>query len=92
VVLVRREAHAPIDLLQIDESAEAGQSAKLKELRESRDNSRVRATLDELRRVAEGTANTMPAILDCVRAMATTGEICDAFRDVFGTYQETGVL
>jgi methylmalonyl-CoA mutase N-terminal domain/subunit len=86
------EHDEPIDLLQIDESAEAGQSAKLKELRESRDNSRVRATLDELRRVAEGTANTMPAILDCVRAMATTGEICDAFRDVFGTYQETGVL
>jgi len=52
----------------------------------------VRAALDELRRVAEGKANTMPAILDAVRALATTGEICDAFRDVFGTYQETSVL
>jgi len=82
----------PIELLQIDESAEASQSAKLKELRAARDNSRVRASLDELRRVAEGKANTMPAILDAVRAMATTGEICEALRDVFGTYQETSVV
>ena len=31
----------------------------------------------------------MPLILDAVRAYATVGEICDAFRDVFG-YTETG--
>jgi methylmalonyl-CoA mutase N-terminal domain/subunit len=85
-------AEEPIELLQIDESAEASQAAKLKELRAARDNSRVRAALDELRRVGEGKANTMPAILDAVRAMATTGEICDAFRDVFGTYVESSVL
>jgi methylmalonyl-CoA mutase, N-terminal domain len=82
----------PMDLLQIDETAEASQAAKLKDLRAARDNSRVRGTLDELRRTAEGTANTMPAILDCVRALATTGEICDALRQVFGTYQESAVL
>jgi methylmalonyl-CoA mutase N-terminal domain/subunit len=82
----------PIDLLRIDDSAEEGQRAKLKELRAARDNGRVRGALDELRRVAGGAANTMPAILDCVRALATTGEICDALRDVFGTYQENNVL
>ena len=82
----------PMELLQIDETAEVSQQAKLKELRTSRDNSRVRATLDDLRRAAEGTTNTMPAILDCVRALATTGEICDALREVFGTYQESAVL
>ena len=43
-------------------------------------------------REAEGTGNTMPLILDAVRCYATTGEICDAFRDVFGTYTETSVL
>ncbi|MBI2164885.1 MAG: methylmalonyl-CoA mutase [Chloroflexi bacterium] len=34
--------------------------------------------------------NTMPAILDCVEAYCTTGEVCDVFRKVFGEYQETG--
>jgi methylmalonyl-CoA mutase, N-terminal domain len=82
----------PMELLQIDETAEASQAGKLKALRKARDNARVRGSLDELRRVAEGTANTMPAILDCVRALATTGEICDALREVFGTYQESSVL
>ncbi len=41
---------------------------------------------------AEGTGNTMPLILDAVRAYATLGEICDALRAVFGTYQETAHL
>jgi methylmalonyl-CoA mutase N-terminal domain/subunit len=45
--------------------------------------------LDELQRAAEGAENTMPRILDAVRAYATLGEICDALRVVFGTYQET---
>jgi methylmalonyl-CoA mutase N-terminal domain/subunit len=31
----------------------------------------------------------MPCILDAVRAYATLGEICDAMRDVFGSYTET---
>jgi methylmalonyl-CoA mutase N-terminal domain/subunit len=49
----------------------------------------VRKTLSALQRAAEGAENTMPFILDAVRAYATLGEICDAFRDVFGSYQET---
>jgi len=36
--------------------------------------------------------NLMPAILDCVRAYATVGEICHRLRAVFGTYQETSVI
>jgi methylmalonyl-CoA mutase N-terminal domain/subunit len=79
----------PIELLQIDETSARHQSAKLAALRKRRDNGRVRATLDELRRAAEGTENTMPYLLDAVRAYGTLGEICDALRGVFGTYQET---
>jgi methylmalonyl-CoA mutase N-terminal domain/subunit len=58
-------------------------------LRARRDNGNVQKTLDALRRAAEGTENTMPLLLDAVRAYATLGEICDALRGVFGTYQET---
>ena len=43
-------------------------------------------------RAAEGSANTMPFILDAVRAYATVGEIAAAFRDVFGTYTERSVV
>ena len=49
----------------------------------------MQQTLDALQRAAEGTENTMPYLLDAVRAYATLGEICDALRGVFGTYQET---
>jgi methylmalonyl-CoA mutase N-terminal domain/subunit len=82
----------PIELLQIDETAGARQEQKLASLRSRRDNGRVQKSLDALRRAAEGTENTMPFILDAVRAYASLGEIMDAFRGVFGTYQETAHL
>ena len=79
----------PIELLQIDETAGKHQEEKLAALRSRRDNNRVRQSLDALKRAAEGTENTMPCLLDAVRSYATLGEICDALRGVFGTYQET---
>jgi len=81
----------PLPLLVIDETAAAQQSEKLRHLRATRDNALVSETLRALEKVARGTANTMPCILDCVRAYATLGEICDAFRGVFGTYEETSI-
>jgi methylmalonyl-CoA mutase N-terminal domain/subunit len=78
-----------IELLQIDETSASHQIQKLAALRQRRDNCQVQKALDALKRTAEGTENTMPYILDAVRAYATLGEICDALRAVFGTYQET---
>ena len=49
-------------------------------------------TLLALRSAAKGTENTVPFILDAVRAYCTLGEICDTFRDIFGTYTETSIL
>src|SRR5579863_8566582 len=82
----------PIELLHIDESSQQHQLEKLKSLKARRSNDEVTASLAALKRAAEGSENTMPYILDAVRAYATLGEICDAFRDVFGTYTETSVL
>jgi methylmalonyl-CoA mutase N-terminal domain/subunit len=79
----------PIELLHVDEAGGRRQTAKLAALRARRDNGNVQKTLDALRRAAEGTQNTMPLLLDAVRAYATLGEICDALRGVFGTYRET---
>jgi methylmalonyl-CoA mutase N-terminal domain/subunit len=81
-----------IEILQIDPNAQSHQAKKLAALRAKRDNGRVRASLDALQRAAEGTENTMPFILDAVRAYATLGEICDALREVFGSYQETSLV
>jgi methylmalonyl-CoA mutase N-terminal domain/subunit len=78
----------PLELLQIDEAAGRHQEAKLEALRKRRSAAEVGRTLDALKRAAEGSENTMPRILDAVKAYATLGEICDALRDVFGTYQE----
>jgi len=82
----------PIEILQIDQHAQDHQSKKLAALRSRRDNGLVRSSLDALRRAAEGTGNTMPFVLDAVRAYATLGEICDALREVFGSYQETSLV
>jgi len=81
-----------IEVLRIDEKAERGQVAKLKRLREDRDGLAVRASLDRIRRDAEGEANLIPALLDAVRAYATVGEICAALGDIYGWYRETAAV
>ncbi|HTC90854.1 MAG TPA: methylmalonyl-CoA mutase family protein [Bryobacteraceae bacterium] len=82
----------PIEVLGIDESAQAHQLEKLASLKSRRDNARVQVCLKVLRSAASKDENTMPAILDAVRAYATVGEICDTLREVFGAYTETSVL
>jgi methylmalonyl-CoA mutase, N-terminal domain len=88
--------------LYIDESVARQQSAKLKALRARRSNDEVRRTLDALKQAASqepragsngnaSAANTMPYIVDAVRAYATVGEICDALRQVYGTYTEVSI-
>ena len=49
-------------------------------------------TLDALRAAARSGENTMYPLLDCVRAYATVGEMCDALRDVWGVWRETPVF
>jgi methylmalonyl-CoA mutase N-terminal domain/subunit len=78
----------PIPLLEMDPVGYTRQIERLQTLRQERDNGRVGQSLDALRRACQGTENTMPRILDCVRAYATLGEIVDVMRAVFGTYAE----
>ena len=78
-----------LDLLLIDESVAERQIARTRKVRETRDNGRCRTTLEALRKAAAaGDVNMMPLVLDCVRAYATLGEICDTLRAVYGTYEE----
>ncbi len=77
-----------IPILEMDPEGYDRQIGRLAQLRQERDNVRVEATLSALRAAAAGEDNTMPYILDAVRAYATLGEITDIFREVFGTYEE----
>ena len=60
----------------------------IRDRRETRDNARVAVTLEALKEAARGADNTMYPLLDCVRAYATVGEMCDALREVWGEYEE----
>jgi methylmalonyl-CoA mutase N-terminal domain/subunit len=81
-----------IPTLYIDESTGDRQMARLVELRKTRDNEEVRRTLDVLKDTARGTGNTMYPLMDCARAYATVGEMCDALREVWGEYEEVPLI
>jgi methylmalonyl-CoA mutase N-terminal domain/subunit len=81
------------DALYIDESVTGEQLENLRKAKASRDQKAVDAALERLRNAAaDPHANTMPVIIDCVKTYATVGEISDALRDVFGTYQEPALF
>ncbi len=83
-----QEDETQIRTLYIDETTAERQLAHLEELKTTRDNDKVRRSLDALRDIARGRGNTMYPLMDCVRAYATVGEMCDALRDVWGEYEE----
>jgi methylmalonyl-CoA mutase N-terminal domain/subunit len=85
---VDEEEDLRIPILAMDPEGYDRQVNRLRQLRQERDNEGVEQRLNALRNAAEGNDNTMPYILDAVRAYATLGEITDVFRDVFGEYRE----
>jgi methylmalonyl-CoA mutase N-terminal domain/subunit len=86
------EGDPGVPILQIEEGVEQRQLASTAQLRLTRDNAAVSRALDALRQAASGTANTMPLLLDAVRAYATIGEMCDVLREVWGEYQEQAII
>jgi methylmalonyl-CoA mutase N-terminal domain/subunit len=89
----RLEQEDPYDPLYIDESVTAEQIAGLNKVRAERDSQKVQDALQALRNAAaDENANTMPLLIEAVKVYATVGEISDAFRDVFGTYQEPALF
>ena len=79
----------PIAKVQsIEPEQTQSQLRRLARVRSERDDSRVEASLARLEEAARGSENTVPAILECVEAYATVGEIADVFRGVFGEQRE----
>ncbi len=84
--------HPPIQIWRMDPAIEKKQLDRLKRVKATRDSERVKAHLERIRRAATGDENLMPSIIDAVRAYATLQEICDVFREVFGTYRDPAMV
>jgi len=77
-----------VPILQMDPQGYRRQIARLEQVRRERDSGRVGQALDRLRIACQGTENTMPYILDAVRAYATLGEMIGVMKEAFGVYEE----
>jgi len=81
----------PLNILQIDETVAHRQAARLNKLRADRSQEAVTRSLAKLRKAAQSEENLMPSIFAAVKAYATLGEICEALRQVFGSYEEVAI-
>jgi methylmalonyl-CoA mutase, N-terminal domain len=76
----------PYEPLRVDPAIEQQQAERLSELRSRRDSAAVAKRLSELSRAAEGSENMLIPLREALRELATVGEVCDALRQVWGTY------
>jgi methylmalonyl-CoA mutase, N-terminal domain len=81
----------PLDTLQIDETVAHRQAERLSKLRTERSSDEVARRLAALRKATKSKDNLMPYIFEAVKSYATLGEICDATRETFGTYEEVAI-
>jgi methylmalonyl-CoA mutase N-terminal domain/subunit len=77
----------PYEPVRVDLAIEQEQAQRLASLRSSRDGGEFQRRLDELKKAAAGSQNVLVPIREALRARATVGEVCDALRDVWGTYR-----
>jgi methylmalonyl-CoA mutase, N-terminal domain len=86
--------HEPeVEILRIDPALEQQQVERVQGLRARRDSAAVEQSLASLKEASlREDVNLMPLIIDAARAYATLGEMCDALREVWGTWRETPVF
>ena len=77
-----------LEILRVSHEVEVEQRAAVVERRAARDQAAVDDAIARMVHAAETDANTLPAMLDAVRAEATLGEICNAFKPLWGEYRE----
>lgn len=89
---VEEEEKIEIPILTIPKEVEIKQVDRLKELRASRNNDKVKKSLASLLQAAKDGTNLMPKILDCARNFVTLGEMCSELKAEFGVYEEQTVF
>ena len=83
----RQEQEPEPEIFLVPEDTEQKQIEEIKKVKRNRSEQKVQASLEAIERAAQSDDNLMPAILDVVRAYATTGEICQRLENVFGVYE-----
>jgi methylmalonyl-CoA mutase, N-terminal domain len=81
-----------ISLQRVGPEVERSQKKALADIRVSRDNQKVEASLSRLEKAAGTGENLMPPLIDCAEAYATLGEMCDVLKNVFGTQKESNLF
>jgi methylmalonyl-CoA mutase, N-terminal domain len=77
------------ELLRVDPESEREQVARLKEFKSNRDQALAQRRLEQLRVLARGEGNLLPAIRQALKDRCSLGEVCGAMQDVFGKYSPT---
>jgi methylmalonyl-CoA mutase N-terminal domain/subunit len=85
------EEELPVEILQIEAELEEKQIQWTNQVKNTRDNKKVKEALERLGEAAQRDNNLMHPIIDAVKEYATEQEICDVFRNVFGVYRDPGV-
>jgi methylmalonyl-CoA mutase N-terminal domain/subunit len=78
----------PLEIMRVSHEVELVQRGVVAARRAGRDDAAVTQALAEMVKAAETGQNTVPAMLDAARAEATLGEICEAFKPMWGEYRE----
>lgn len=89
---IEEDEEIDIPILKISKEVELSQVKRLKELKASRDNDKVKECLAELTQASNDGRNLMPVILDCARNNVTLGEMCNELKEPFGIYEEQTVF
>jgi methylmalonyl-CoA mutase N-terminal domain/subunit len=82
------EDEMPVDTYHVDEALEERQIARTQEVKNSRDEKRVKGCLERLGEACSNNDNVMPCLIEAASAYATLQEMCDVFRSVFGVYRD----
>ena len=82
--------HSPITIWRMKPEIEERQLRRLKEVKQIRNNAKVKEYLHQIQKTSQESENLMPHIINAVREYATIQEICDVWREVFGRYSDPG--
>jgi len=77
----------PIPVFRVDDSIRGIQTARLRELKSRRNESKVAEILQQLEADARQEVNLMPTVIEAAEHLVTLGEIADTLRKIFGEYK-----
>jgi methylmalonyl-CoA mutase N-terminal domain/subunit len=82
--------HTPITIWRMKPEIEERQLRRLREVKQTRNNQKVKEHLHQIRMASKNGGNLMPHLINATREYTSIQEICDVWRDVFGRYSDPG--